>query len=137
MDDREQQLCDVIKEQLQNQYRHMAEIARMTQEMKEAFDRNDKISGEMILDMRGEEMEQYDQYRHNLETLFLSMNEIEEREIKRLLEGETDIQLWPERIEELKNLVLRIRYNREKARKLDQAISLRLAGNDSFYHIEK
>ena len=137
MDEREQELFDAIKQQLQYKYQHMAEIQRMTAEVKEALERNDTVSAELILKMRGKEMEQCDTCIHNLEVLIESINENQQKELRKLLKGETNIALWEDRIEELKNLVMRIDYVTKKTIQLDQVISLRLAGTDSFYHAMK
>ncbi len=137
MDEREQELFDAIKQQLQYKYQHMAEIQRMTAEVKEALERNDTVSAELILKMRGKEMEQCDTCIHNLEVFIESINENQQKELRKLLKGETNIALWKDRIEELKNLVMRIDYVTKKTIQLDQVISIRLAGTDSFYHAMK
>lgn len=137
MNEREQELFDVVKKQLQNKYHCLSEIYRMTTEMKEAFDRNDRVSAEIILKMRGKEMEQCDMCNRNLEILIGSAEENEQEELRKLLRGSEDIDLWGDKVNELKNFIMRIDHIKKKAIQIDQVISLRLAGTDSFYHAMK
>ena len=65
------ELLTEIAKILQKKYAHMSEISRLTAEMAEELSRDDRVSVQMTLGMRGEELEKVRECDHKLH-LFLS-----------------------------------------------------------------
>lgn len=121
----------IAKQILQQRYQIVLEIQRMTEELKLALESNDTASSDLILQMRSQEMEQYDIQNQQLERLF---NEIGEESLYQLISCKTDFTLWGEDGESLKKLAMRTKYVLSKTIQLDEQISKRLVGKNSFYN---
>lgn len=124
----------ILEKTLLNRYEHALEIHRMTEELKEALDRNDTASSEVILGMRENEMECYDVCNRNLEHI---CDDIGEEDLYNLVFDRPCFQLDGENVERLKKIVIRTKYTLSKAVKVDQIISKRLAGESSFYNVKE
>ena len=58
MENREELLTEVLK-RVQRNYLHMVEIERVTKDLAEAMSRNDQESIQLLIKMRQEELEQF------------------------------------------------------------------------------
>lgn len=129
----EDDLFQVLEKILLRRYTCALEIHRMTEELKNAFDHNDTASSEILLGMREKEMEEYDVCNRNLEHI---CDEVEEEELYNLVFDRPCYELNGDNVEKLRSLVLRTKHNISKTIQIDQMISQRLAGIDSFYNLE-
>ena len=59
------ELLTEIAKILQKKYTHMSEISRLTNEIAEELSRDDRVSVQMTLGMRGEELEKVKECDHN------------------------------------------------------------------------
>ena len=64
----EELLMEVLS-QSRKKYGCVSEIGRMTKELAEALSRNDKVSAQLLLEMRGEEMAKADTCEKNIRLL--------------------------------------------------------------------
>lgn len=127
-------LSVILEKILLNRYRHALEIQRMTEELKSALDRNDTASSEMILSMREKEMEDYDVCNRNLEHI---CDDIGEEDLYNLIFNRPCYLLEGEEIEHLQKIVWRTKQILSKVVEIDQMLSKRLAGTNSFYNSQK
>lgn len=61
----EELLLEILK-QYRKQYNHVNEICRITRDLETALQRNDTVSVQLLLGMRGEEMAEADGCRKNI-----------------------------------------------------------------------
>lgn len=132
MDNRKGILLEILKRVQQN-YRHMLEIERLTKELGEAFSRNDHDSAQLLLKMRGDEMDEATQTKHEIRTLILDVSEDERGAVESWLKGEKcgeTQEFEAVKIQELSSQMIQVL---KKTIVLDKAISSRMAGEDSYY----
>lgn len=128
-------LLTEIAKLLQKKYNSMSEVSRLTDETSQAFGRNDKVSAQMLLGMREEEL---NKIRECDKRIFL-FRESAPAEISDWLEdalkGKQPVSETPYGKEGA--TVLRIAGNIrsvwEKAMTVDRYMNNKLAGKDSFY----
>ncbi len=126
-------LLEILKV-LQKKYNHMSEVSRLTSEMSRELQRDDKVTVQMILGMRGEEI---DAVKASDRQLYL-LRESAPDELKDWLGQAMDGKMaQSERYGKEQNMVIRVASNIrrvwEKTMETDRYMSKRLAGNDSFY----
>ena len=73
MENREEFLSEVLI-RVQRNYVHMVEIERLTKDMADSLSRNDKESVELLLKMRGEEMDQVSTAKHEIQTILEALD---------------------------------------------------------------
>lgn len=129
---------EIDKEQiallLQKRYNYIREIGRLTDEVAEAFSRQDEVSAAMLLNMRGDEMVKADSC--NEELLRMGEENAEKhRLIRRLMSSDTaekpdENDYWETKIYEI-----RIKTSKalEKIRIADRSMNRRVAGSRSCY----
>lgn len=127
-------LKEVIKE-LKVKFRHMDEICRLTRELADGLSRDDKVTAQMVLDMRGKELEAAVACDRNIQIYLASAQEEDMHRLSNLLDGrlkETqlpDSDMWREAadiVEKTKNIW-------QQTMEIDRVTSKRLAGSDSYY----
>ena len=123
---------DIIKK-LQRNYGSLNEIQKTTQEMQDALSRNDRVSMEMLISMRQEEIERAADCDRDIRYL-LSILEPDKREQVRgwLNEGtakEAD-GFEAVKISEIASSVKKVL---ERTIQVDKQMSQRVAGKDSYY----
>ncbi|HCT91178.1 MAG TPA: hypothetical protein DF613_07350 [Lachnospiraceae bacterium] len=132
--DNEKGLLSEILKRVQKNYRHMVEIERLTKELGEAFSRNDHDSAQLLLKMRGNEMDEATQTKYEIHTLVQDVDNEERKNVEAWLKGEaagSSQEFEAVKIRELSGQMLQA-VRRTIA--LDKAISSRMAGEDSYYH---
>ncbi len=127
----ENQLETIIL-QMQKRYTKFAEILRLTQELDEALKRNDRESADMLIQMRGQEMEAVSEMREEIAYRIASLPNVQQTAIEFALYDEEDKEI--KRICELKE---RSQSILEKARDIDRHMNIRVAGKDSYYAQEQ
>lgn len=118
---------------LQRRYGSVREIERLTGELAQAFERNDEISANMLLQMRAEEMEKIDTC---MEEIWL-MGETDRETYTRLhtLVTSDPFEAVTNDAEEHKIYEIRQRTCTilKELRKADQRLNKRIAGKKSYY----
>lgn len=110
----------------------LSELLRLTEQIGDALSRNDRVSVDIVLEMRAEEIENYDQLLKEINTYKDSFSGETKQLIEQLLRGEaeqtseTDIRRIVQFSKSCEALMSQIVQK-------DKAISRRVAGNDSFY----
>ena len=87
MENKEEFLTEVLI-RVQRNYVHMVEIERLTKDMADSLSRNDKESVELLLKMRGEEMDQASTAKHEIQTILEAMDGEEQKKLRSWLNGE-------------------------------------------------
>ncbi len=129
----EQGIFIEIMKKLQRKYGSMNEIFRITQEMQEVLQRDDRVSLDMLISMRQEELERAVDCDRDIQYL-LSVLPPEKREQVRgwLNQGTAKEQDGFEAVK-MGEIAASIRSVLEKTIQVDQRMSKRVAGKDSFY----
>ena len=123
----ENQLETIIL-QMQKRYAKFAEVLRLTQELDEALKRNDRESADMLIQMRGKEMEDISEMREEIAYRIASLPNVQQTAIEYALYDDTDKEI--KRICELKE---RSQSILQRAREIDRCMNMRVAGEDSYY----
>lgn len=143
---KQQRKCDVLMEEnygellieiakiLQKKYTHMSEISRLTNEMAEELSRDDRVSVQMTLGMRGEELEKVRECDHKLH-LFINSVPPDLREwLTDVLKGKgSSSEEYGKEGSLVTRVAVNIRNVWEKTMTIDRHMNKRLAGADSFY----
>lgn len=129
----EQGIYVEIMKKLQKKYGSLNEIQKTTQEMQEALSRNDRVSMEMLISMRQEEIELAADCDRDIRYL-LSVLEPDKREQARgwLNQGTAKEGDGFEAVK-ISEIAGSIRKVLEKTVQIDRQMSQRVAGKDSFY----
>jgi len=129
-----QTLMEVAKI-LQKKYNCMSEIFRLTEEAAQALGRDDKVSVQMILGMRGEEMDRIRECDKNVGLFRDGMPPELADWLSEALEGKLPVTEDPYGKEGA--VILRIAANTrsvwERTMVVDRRMNMRLSGKDSFY----
>lgn len=130
----EQELWTELLRQVQGRYQSVNEAFRVTREIADALARDDRVAAQMLLGMRQEELDHLAQSEERIYLLLECVNRQERLEILALLKGEREAleeaSFEEKKIGEIEN---NIRRSLKKLLELDRAVSVKLAGKDSFY----
>ena len=133
MDNRQELLSEILKRVKRN-YRHVVEIERLTKELGNALSRNDHDSAQLLLKMRGDEMDEATQSKQEIQTLVHDVGEEERGAVEAWLKGEKTDDCKGFEAVKIQELSSQIRQAIKRTIVLDKAISSRMAGEDSYYH---
>ena len=124
----EELLMEVLS-QSRKKYGCVSEIGRMTKELAEALSRNDKVSAQLLLEMRGEEMAKADTCEKNIRLL------VEEAGIQDREYGKPEEESGQEAflVKQINDVNTKIRDILKNAITVDKVVSKRMAGEESFY----
>lgn len=111
---------------------HLNETLRLTKEIGEALDRNDRVSVQMLLEMRGNELEQIDEGIRKLQ-LFKETLPVETRQEIDVLLTQGIIEERNEFSEKLVEIAKSCKKTLDDIIVIDRRMSKRIAGSDSFY----
>ena len=131
----EELLMEVLS-QSRKKYGCVSEIGRMTKELAEALSRNDKVSAQLLLEMRGEEMAKADTCEKNIRLLVEEAGIQDRERLECLLYrkgeyGKPDEESGQEAFLVKQNT--KIRDILKNAITVDKVVSKRMAGEESFY----
>ena len=115
------------------EYREIVEIERLTCELEETLNHSDRKSANLILEMRQSEMERVSQAKRAISELLESMDDDLKNDIKRLLEGEQLSERKESEAERISMISRQRNHTMENIRRIDRALSRRVAGKDSYY----
>lgn len=128
----DEMLIEILKE-LQKKYQCITEIEKITREIGEALSRNDRTSVQILLGMRQEEMDTADISEKNIRYLLSVASPNDSIQIVKWLKGEAEEipeNLFAKKmIEKGKSIQMLL----QRTIELDRHISIRLAGQDSYY----
>lgn len=122
---------------LRREYTRFLEIDKLTTELADVLSRDDRESAQLILDMRQDEMDEAMLIEKSIHT-FLDALDTETRvELRSLVKGEMTAaadDLESGKIAELGEMIRRTLAHTVQ---IDQAVSRKLAGKDSFYAVKE
>lgn len=132
MENREEFLSEILK-RIQRNYVHMVEIERLTKDMAESFSRNDKESVQLLLKMRGEEMERAGEVKREIQLLLEALDSGEKEKYRSWLNAEEKHE--PDSFEEKKIMEISRQTQQVLSRtvSLDKILNSKVAGKESFY----
>lgn len=111
-------------------YNYLGEVMDLTQQLAETLDRNDQVSVRMLLAMRQDPILHLEEVERTSRLRRRSLEEADQERVQVLLEG-AEPQGNEERI--FLEQAGKVRRLLERVVELDRRISLRLAGENSFY----
>lgn len=121
----------VLLQLAQKEYRQYGEIEELTREIVSAMDHDDQVSIRLLLQMRGNAMAELEKTRREQNTLLNSDNEWCRR-IREIISGNDKKDMT----ETEKRICMLSKGKKEILKRtveLDRRISIRFAGDDSFY----
>lgn len=128
-----EEMLEEILKLVYREYREIVEIERLTCELEETLNHSDRKSANLILEMRQSEMERVSQAKRAISELLESMDDDLKNDIKRLLEGEPLSERKESEAERISMISRQRNHTMENIRRIDRALSRRVAGKDSYY----
>ena len=128
-----EEMLEEILKLVYREYREIVEIERLTCELEETLNHSDRKSANLILEMRQSEMERVSQAKRAISELLESMDDDLKNDIKRLLEGEQLSERKESEDERISMISRQRNHTMENIRRMDRALSRRVAGKDSYY----
>ena len=128
-----EEMLEEILKLVYREYREIVEIERLTCELEETLNHSDQKSANLILEMRQSEMERVSQAKRAISELLESMDDDLKNDIKRLLEGEQLSERKESEAERISMISRQRNHTMENIRRIDRALSRRVAGKDSYY----
>lgn len=128
-----EEMLEEILKLVYREYREIVEIERLTCELEETLNHSDRKSANLILEMRQSEMERVSQAKRAISELLESMDDDLKNDIKRLLEGEQLSERKESEAERISMISRQRNHTMENIRRVDRALSRRVAGKDSYY----
>ena len=128
-----EEMLEEILKLVYREYREIVEIERLTCELEETLNHSDRKSANLILEMRQSEMERVSQAKRAISELLESMDDDLKNDIKRLLEGEQLSERTESEAERISMISRQRNHTMENIRRIDRALSRRVAGKDSYY----
>lgn len=123
---------------LQKKYNYMSEICRLTGELENALQIDDRVSTQMLIEMRQEELDGIRRCDKDLQLYIESMPAEERSWLEKAVTG---LVTQSEEYAAEDNMILRIsesiRSAWEKTVRIDKHVNQKLAGEDSFYREQK
>lgn len=122
----------VILKLVYSRRNHLNGVLRLTKEISESLSRNDKVSVQMLLKMRGQELEEVGDSVQKLQVFIAQLPQATQREINGLLQGQR-LEQQDEHLDKIIDTVNTCKKTLEETIALDKRMSKRVAGSDSFY----
>lgn len=117
----------------QSKYRCASEVSRITQEIAEALSRDDRVSTQMLLGMRQEEMDKWEKSLKDMEVLERAYPPELQNRLQNLLKTRTAKEpCTPEEIR-IAELLTNTHTVIGKAIEIDKHLNTKIAGKDSYY----
>lgn len=123
---------EIVKKR-REKYRRFLEIMNLTEELDKALQYNDSDSTAMIMRMRGTEMEAIDVIDKDVAYLIYTLDSSVSRQLKQLPQNQPVADV----ISQYHDIQEKIRRVAHKVLEMDQRISIKIAGKDSFYSNQK
>lgn len=132
MENKEEFLSEILR-RVQRNYVHMVEIERLTKDMADSLSRNDKESAQLILKMRGEELENASEIKREIQILLQVLEGEEKEKFRSWLNA--DQKYEPDSFEAKKIVELSGQTQQVLSRtvSLDKVLNSKVAGKESYY----
>lgn len=130
----EESIMMEILKQYQKKYSIVTEIYRLTEEIGELLSKDDRVSSQLVLAMRQEEMSKADRCSDSLGILEDVMVQGDREHLRHLLDSEEGAKLaetWEEK--KIIEICNNIQQTLLRTAEIDKRISQRIAGKESFY----
>ncbi len=124
-------ILEEIADKLEKKYTGFVEIYRLTKELDDLLKNNDKDSVNMVMKMRGEEMDKIDTLDEDINKAC----ELLDAKYRKYINKHNDFNSFPEDLERIISIKKRNNRILEKTMEIDKKISVRLAGRKSFYNV--
>lgn len=111
-------------------YNHLSEVMDLSQQMGEALDRNDQVSLRMLLSLRQDPLLQLEELKRAVAIKLESLSPEERDRVSSLASGASPLEEGESAYASQAGSARRLL---ERVVELDRRISLRLAGENSFY----
>lgn len=131
MENREELLTEVLK-RVQRNYVHMVEIERVTKDLAEAMSRNDRESVQLLIKMRQEELEQFQETKQEIRVLVEAGGE-EGEMIRSWLKGEDRYEPKSFEAGKIKELSGQLLQSLNRTISIDKVLNMKVTGKDSYY----
>lgn len=125
-----------VEKILQKKYRHMNEICRLTGELADGLSRDDKVTAQLVLEMRGKELEQLGKCDRDIQLYHSRLGQEEADTLTAVLKGnmeETELQNAEGSWKGILDIVKKTKTVWRRTIEIDKVTSRRLAGGDSYY----
>lgn len=136
MENKEEFLTELLR-RVQRSYIHMVEIERLTRDLGDALSRNDNESAELILKMRGEEMDQAGTVKREIQILLEAMEEEEQAKFRSWLKGEDKYEPDGFEAKKIAELSGQTQQVLKRTISLDKVLNSKVAGNKSYYQAKR
>lgn len=111
-------------------YNYLTETLDLTRQLAEALDRNDQVSVRMLIAMRQDPIRQLQEVENSFQSRRRSLAEEDQERVGNLLSGEepqgSEERVFLEQVQKTRRLLKRVL-------ELDRTVSLRMAGENSYY----
>lgn len=111
---------------------HLNETYRLTRELSQILDRNDRVSAQMMLEMRGQELEGIEESGRKLHFFRQQLSQETQAEIEQLLQCR-EIENPDKNTDKIIEIVKNCKKLLEETIAIDKRMSKKVAGTDSFY----
>lgn len=130
-----EELLMVVAVQVQKKYRHMDEVKKLTKELEEGLSKDDRVVTNMVLVMRGKELEEISACDLCIQQLLAGADQGSRETVEKALgiksyENECEASVLWKRI---RDTVQATRSIWRQTVDMDKVLSKRLAGADSYY----
>ena len=132
MEDRKELLSQILI-RVQRNYTRVVEIERLTKELGDTLSRDDRESARLLLKMRGDEMNRVGQTKEEIQMILHALGEEDQKELRELLTGEKVPPPDDYEAKKIAELSHQLSQALERTILIDQRISSKLAGKDSYY----
>lgn len=132
MENKEEFLSEILR-RVQQKYVHMVEIERLTKDMGDALSRNDRESVELVLKMRGEEMEKAGTAKREIQVILEAMDQEDQEKLQSWLKGEDKYEPDGFEARKIAELSGQTQQVLKRTISLDKVLNTKIAGKDSYY----
>lgn len=132
MVNKEEFLSEILR-RVQRNYVHMVEIERVTKDMAESFSRNYKESVELLLKMRGEELERAGEVKREIQMLIQALEGKEKEKVRSWLNVDNKYEADSFEAKKIVELSGQIQQVLNRTVSLDKVLNSKVAGKESFY----
>lgn len=132
MENREEFLSEILR-RVQRNYVHMVEIERVTKDMADSLSRNDKESVQLLLKMRGEELENAGEIKREIQLLLQALDDEEKEKFRSWLNADQKYEpdcFEAKKIAELSGQTQQVL---KRTVALDKVLNSKVAGKESYY----
>lgn len=129
----EEELVLELLKQVQREFNSVNEIVRLTKELSEASSRDDRVTMQMVLEMRKSEMDIVDGCKKSVAILLENAPLDMQSRFQPALKGEASEQEDIKGINQIAAIIHSSKAAIEQAIVVDKVMSTRLAGEESYY----